>query len=128
MSTFAACNLTSDGAGNSCGWVTGASTCKAKACTDTIPSPSLATCTAYLSSCRFVGSACVTAGACNSYGLNTFAACSVLTTSAGVACGWATGGSNCTDKACTDPVPSPSAATCKAYLSCAFDGTSCQPT
>ena len=125
MNSFAACNATSDGAGNACGWATGGTTCKAKACTDTITSPSAATCVAYLSSCRFVGSACVVAGACNTYALNSFAACSAMTTDTGVACGWATGGANCTTRSCSDAIPTPSATTCKEYHSCAYDGTSC---
>ena len=126
MNTFAACNATTDGAGNFCGWATGGIACKAKACTDAIPNPSATTCVAYLSTCRFVGSVCVVAGACNTYALNSFAACNALTTDAGVACGWATGGTTCTAKACTDAIPNASAATCTAYLAtCSFNGTAC---
>ena len=44
FNSFILCNATSDGAGNTCGWVVGDVTCKAKACTDTIPNPSAATC------------------------------------------------------------------------------------
>ena len=50
--------MTSDGAGNLCGWATGGSTCKAKGCTDEVPNPSAATCTAYISNCAFNGTAC----------------------------------------------------------------------
>ena len=60
-------NLT-DTSGNKCTFVIGAAKCAARACTDTIASPSVANCIAYLSSCVFNGSACVAAQAdCASY-------------------------------------------------------------
>lgn len=97
-----------------------------KACTDTVASPNAANCTAYLSTCAFNGTACVAAAACTSYGLNSFAACSVTTDGAGNFCGWVTGGTTCKARACTDTVPSASAANCSAYLStCVFDGSKC---
>ena len=83
LSTFEACNVTNDGYGNSCGWATGASTCKAKECTDAITSPSAANCTAYISNCAYTGSACAAAASCTSYPLNTFALCNATTDGAG---------------------------------------------
>ena len=58
LATFASCNATTDGAGNACGWVTGGTACKAKACTDTLTTPSVVNCVAYLSSCGFNGTTC----------------------------------------------------------------------
>ena len=67
LTSAAACNAASDGAGNLCGYATGASACKAKACTDVISNPSAATCNAYLSGCLFNGTNCVTPAACNTF-------------------------------------------------------------
>ena len=61
LNSFASCNLTSDGSGNLCGWATGGVTCKAKACSDAIASPSAATCSAYLSTCAYNGVKCAVA-------------------------------------------------------------------
>ena len=111
---------------NSCGWFTGGTACKVKECTDIVPSPSAATCTAYLSTCAYNGSVCIAAALCTSYVLNTFAACNATTDGNGNACGWATGEVACKVKACTDAIPSPSAATCTAYLArCAYNGSAC---
>ena len=126
LTTFAACNATTDGAGNACGWFTGGTACKAKGCTDIVPSPSAVICTAYISTCAFNGTACAAAAACTSYALTTFAACNAATDGAGNACGWVTGGTACKVKACTDTLTTPSAANCSAYLSsCGFNGTAC---
>ena len=126
LNTFALCNATNDAAGNACGWITGGTTCKSKACTDTVPTPSAATCTAYLSRCGFNGSICVVASSCTMYALNNFADCKVTTDGAGNYCGWVTAGINCKARECTDSIATPSAAICTAYLStCAFNGTIC---
>ena len=126
LNTFVLCNATTDGAGNVCGWATGGAACKAKACTDAVPTPSAANCSAYLSSCGFNGTSCYSGLLCSSYALNTFALCNAQTDGAGNTCGWATSGVACKAKACTDPIPNQSAATCTAYLSsCAFNGTAC---
>lgn len=45
FNTFALCNSTTDGSGNNCGWASGEVSCKAKACTDAVDSPSAAICT-----------------------------------------------------------------------------------
>ena len=62
-----ACNATSDGAGNLCGYATGAGACKAKACTDVISNPNATTCAAYLVGCLYNGTSCITPAACNTY-------------------------------------------------------------
>ena len=49
-----------------CGWASG-SNCSDRACGDVLVSPSVATCSAYIANCTFVGSACVATGACNTY-------------------------------------------------------------
>ena len=126
LNNITACNSTNDGYGNSCGWSTGASNCKAKACSDPVASPSAASCTAYISNCAFNGTVCAHTAACTSYDLNTFALCNSTTDGAGNACGWSIARVECKAKECTDPVPMPSAATCTAYLSsCAFNGETC---
>ena len=126
LATFALCNATTDGAGNACGWTTSGVACKAKVCTDAVPSPTAAICTAYGSTCAFNGTACAAAAACSTYALATFALCNATTDGAGNACGWATSGVACKAKACSDAIPSPSAANCIAYLStCSFNGSFC---
>ena len=126
MNTFALCNSITDGAGITCGWVTGATSCKVKACTDTIPSPSAATCSTYLSTCAFNGSICAVPSLCSSFGLNTFALCKATTDGVGNSCGWTTGGVACKAKSCSDAVDTPSSVICKAYLNtCSFNGTTC---
>ena len=126
MNTFALCNSITDGAGITCGWVTGGASCKVKACTDTIPTPSAATCSAYLSTCAFNGSICAVPSLCSSYTLASFALCNATTDGAGNACGWATGGAACKAKSCSDAVDTPSSIICKAYLNtCSFNGTTC---
>ena len=67
LTSAAACNATTDGAGNTCGYATGATACKTKACTDVISSPSAATCNAYLAGCLFDGTSCITPAGCNTY-------------------------------------------------------------
>ena len=125
LNTFELCTATTYGLGSNCGWASGGTTCKARACSDAIPNPSAANCSAYLDNCRFDGTACLRSGACSTYALTSIAACNAMRSDLGSACGWATGGSTCTAKACTDPVPNPSIATCRIYNSCAFNGTAC---
>ena len=67
FTTFSACNSTNNGYRNSCGWATGGTSCKAKACTDAVASPTSASCTAYIFNCAFNGSTCAAAASCTSY-------------------------------------------------------------
>ena len=83
LNTFASCNLLSDGAGNNCGWMTGGVTCKTKSCTDPIPNPSAATCTAYLSTCAFNGSICSVPADCTMNNLTTYVLCNATTDGVG---------------------------------------------
>ena len=117
LTTFVLCNATTDGTGNACGWATGGITCKVKACTDALTTPNAAKCTAYISTCAFNGTICAVAAACSTYALNNFALCNATTDGAGNACGWATGGTACKAKACTDAIPNISTTNCAAYLS-----------
>ena len=64
LATFALCNAATDGGGNACGWATAGIACKIKACSDAIPTPSVATCQAYLNTCAFNGTSCYTASLC----------------------------------------------------------------
>ena len=78
LTSFEACNATTDGAGNACGWAAGGTACKVKACTDEIPNPSADVCGAYKNTCGFNGNRCVEGTTtCASYSLTSFAACSV---------------------------------------------------
>lgn len=83
--------------------------CRVRDCGD-ITNPNQASdCTGYKSTCRFVksGSACVVAGACNTYNLDgtmsnsaKFTYCTGITDSAGKTCGFIKDGSTCSDRTC----------------------------
>ena len=121
-SSVAGCSLIFDGAKN-CGWSSGPK-CSDRTCNDPVPSPSAANCIAYKSGCSYNGSSCDSGTSCSSFAKGSYAECSVLYNGSAY-CGWESGG-NCSDKACTDSVPSPSAVNCIAYKAgCAFNGSAC---
>ena len=126
LTSFAACNATTDGAGKACGWAAGGTTCKEKACTDEITNPSASTCQSYIYNCAFNGTRCAAAAACTTYNLTSFEACNATSDGNFNRCGWVTGGTTCKAKACTDSIPNLNAATCTAYIyTCRFVGSAC---
>ena len=91
-----------DTSGSTCGFITGASACSAKTCGDVISKPSVSVCEAYLSTCIFDGTNCLTLGACSTYAKNTAALCNSLKDASGNKCGFKAGASFCSAKTCFD--------------------------
>ena len=97
------CTLAVNSSGAYCTYSSGTS-CSERACTDSIVSASVTTCSNYLRSCTFIGTGCVTKGACTSYTPtpgSEAAQCTAITNLSGVGCIYSSG-TTCAEKSCAD--------------------------